>query len=112
MEQPGGGNPPDSFAGWDAGGPLDEGIRPGSIECAVPGSTRRLAIRDSTTAAHLSGKLVKACGEDNVPWGTDSIWYGSLQDQFQAFRERPGPAFVTYGPKTVAPLRRLLGWGA
>ena len=69
-------------------------------------------MRDPTTAAHLSGKLAKACGEDNVPWGTDSIWYGSLQDQFQAFRERPGPAFVTYGPKTVAPLRRLLGWGA
>jgi hypothetical protein len=29
---------------------------------------------------------VKHCGEDNVLWGTDSIWYGSPQDQIQAFR--------------------------
>ena len=32
------------------------------------------------------GKLIKHCGEDNVLWGTDSIWYGSPQDQIQAFR--------------------------
>jgi uncharacterized protein len=25
-------------------------------------------------------------GQDNVLWGTDSIWYGSPQDQIQAFR--------------------------
>src|SRR5262249_47239193 len=29
---------------------------------------------------------VKYCGENNVLWGTDSIWYGSPQDQIQAFR--------------------------
>ena len=28
----------------------------------------------------------KAAGESNVLWGTDSIWYGSPQDQIQAFR--------------------------
>ena len=32
------------------------------------------------------GKLLKYCGENNVLWGTDSIWYGSPQDQIQAFR--------------------------
>ena len=32
------------------------------------------------------GKLFKYCGENNVLWGTDSIWYGSPQDQIQAFR--------------------------
>jgi hypothetical protein len=32
------------------------------------------------------GKLIKHCGEDNVLWGTDSIWYGSPQDQITAFR--------------------------
>jgi hypothetical protein len=32
------------------------------------------------------GKLLKYCGQDNVLWGTDSIWYGSPQDQIQAFR--------------------------
>jgi uncharacterized protein len=29
---------------------------------------------------------VKYVGADNVLWGTDSIWYGSPQDQIQAFR--------------------------
>ena len=50
------------------------------------GSTWRFAMRDPDTAAHALGKLFKYCGEDNVLWGTDSIWYGSPQDQIQAFR--------------------------
>jgi hypothetical protein len=29
---------------------------------------------------------MKACGPGNILWGTDSIWYGSPQDQIQAFR--------------------------
>lgn len=37
-------------------------------------------------AAHLMGKLQTCFGEDRICWGTDSIWYGSLQDQIQAFR--------------------------
>ena len=43
-------------------------------------------MRDMDSAAHGVGKLVKHLGEDNVLWGTDSIWYGSPQDQIQAFR--------------------------
>ena len=43
-------------------------------------------MRDPTSAAHALGKLIKAVGEDNVLWGTDSIWYGSPQDQIEAFR--------------------------
>jgi hypothetical protein len=43
-------------------------------------------MRDPEQAAHALGKLIKYCGEDNVLWGTDSIWYGSPQDQIQAFR--------------------------
>jgi hypothetical protein len=43
-------------------------------------------MRDPEQAAHALGKLVKHCGPDNVLWGTDSIWYGSPQDQIQAFR--------------------------
>jgi uncharacterized protein len=50
------------------------------------GSTWRIVMRNTETAAHLLGKLVKHVGEDNVLWGTDSIWYGSPQDQIQAFR--------------------------
>jgi predicted TIM-barrel fold metal-dependent hydrolase len=50
------------------------------------GSTWRFLMRDPEQAAHGMGKLIKACGENNVLWGTDSIWYGSPQDQIQAFR--------------------------
>ena len=50
------------------------------------GSTWRFLMRDPDAAAHGIGKLLKYAGEDNVLWGTDSIWYGSPQDQIQAFR--------------------------
>ncbi len=65
---------------------LENGIKPGSNVYPELGSTWRLAMRDPDTAAHTIGKLVKYCGENNVLWGTDSIWYGSPQDQIQAFR--------------------------
>jgi uncharacterized protein len=59
------------------------------------GSTWRFVMRDPTTAAHLLGKLLKHIGEDNVLWGTDSIWYGSPQDQIQAFRSfQIAPALI------------------
>jgi len=50
------------------------------------GSTWRYLMREPDQAAHLLGKLLRTFGEDNVLWGTDSIWYGSPQDQIQAFR--------------------------
>jgi predicted TIM-barrel fold metal-dependent hydrolase len=62
------------------------GIQPGSNVYAELGSTWRFLMRDPTQAAHGLGKLLKHCGPDNVLWGTDSIWYGSPQDQIQAFR--------------------------
>jgi predicted TIM-barrel fold metal-dependent hydrolase len=65
---------------------LENNVKPGSNVYAELGSTWRLAMKDLDTAAHVIGKLVKYCGEDNVLWGTDSIWYGSPQDQIQAFR--------------------------
>ncbi|HYG53680.1 MAG TPA: amidohydrolase family protein [Burkholderiales bacterium] len=61
-------------------------VRPGSNVYAELGSTWRYLMRDPEQAAHAMGKLIKHCGEDNVLWGTDSIWYGSPQDQIQAFR--------------------------
>jgi uncharacterized protein len=148
---------------------LQNGVKPNSNVYGELGSTWRLAMRDPDTAAHTIGKLVKYCGENNVLWGTDSIWYGSPQDQIQAFRtfqispelrdkhgyseitpslrakifglnalkiypvapdvvkkhvrqdkvalkrqeyrERPDPAFVTYGPKTRREFLNLLSWG-
>lgn len=64
----------------------DNGLGPGSNVYAELGSTWRYLMRDPDSAAHAVGKLLKYCGEDNVLWGTDSIWYGSPQDQIQAFR--------------------------
>ncbi len=61
-------------------------VKPGSNVYAELGSTWRFLMRDPEQAAHGVGKLIKACGESNVLWGTDSIWYGSPQDQIQAFR--------------------------
>ena len=62
------------------------GIGPGGNVYAELGSTWRFLMRDPEQAAHGLGKLLKHCGPDNVLWGTDSIWYGSPQDQIQAFR--------------------------
>src|SRR5690606_7758382 len=64
----------------------DNGIGPGGNVYAELGSTWRFLMRDPDAAAHGVGKLLKYCGPDNVLWGTDSIWYGSPQDQIQAFR--------------------------
>lgn len=64
----------------------EEGIGHGSNVYAELGSTWRGLIRDTDSAAHGIGKLIKHLGEENVLWGTDSVWYGSPQDQIQAFR--------------------------
>jgi hypothetical protein len=37
-------------------------------------------------AAHVLGKLLAHLGEDRILWGTDCIWFGSPQEQIQAFR--------------------------
>jgi predicted TIM-barrel fold metal-dependent hydrolase len=62
------------------------GVSPGSNVFAELGSTWRFLMRDPEQAAHALGKLLAHVGENNVLWGTDSIWYGSPQDQIQAFR--------------------------
>lgn len=65
---------------------IDNGIAPNSNVYADLGSTWRMWMQDPDSAAHGMGKLLKYVGEDRVVWGTDSIWYGSPQDQIQAFR--------------------------
>jgi hypothetical protein len=64
----------------------DAGVHPGGNVYAELGSTWRAVMGDPDQAAHVLGKLLSAVGEDNILWGTDSIWYGSPQDQIQAFR--------------------------
>jgi hypothetical protein len=62
------------------------GIGAGGNVYAELGSTWRSVMGSPTEAAHVLGKLLATFGEDRVVWGTDSIWYGSPQDQIQAFR--------------------------
>lgn len=63
---------------------LDAGL-PKNVYAEL-GSTWRFVMRDPEQAAHLLGKLLRHLGPDQILWGTDSIWYGSPQDQIQAFR--------------------------
>lgn len=62
------------------------GVGPGSNVYAELGSTWWNALRDPDEAAHVLGKLLVAVGPDRLLWGTDSVWYGSPQDQIEAFR--------------------------
>ncbi|MDW3217696.1 MAG: amidohydrolase family protein [Acidimicrobiales bacterium] len=64
----------------------DAGVEPGANVYAELGSTWRFLMSRPDQAAHVLGKLLVACGPDNILWGTDSIWYGSPQDQIEAFR--------------------------
>jgi predicted TIM-barrel fold metal-dependent hydrolase len=50
------------------------------------GSTWRFLMTQPEAAAHMLGKLLLHLGEDRILWGTDSIWYGTPQDQISAFR--------------------------
>lgn len=64
----------------------ENGIGPDGNVYAELGSTWRYVMRDPEQAAHLLGKLLVHLGPDRILWGTDSVWYGSPQDQIQAFR--------------------------
>ncbi len=64
----------------------DNGIPPNSNVYAELGSTWRFLMTRSDQSAHVIGKLLKYVGKERVVWGTDSIWYGTPQDQIRAFR--------------------------
>jgi predicted TIM-barrel fold metal-dependent hydrolase len=64
----------------------ENGVKPDSNVYVDLGSTWRMLMRNPNSAAHGIGKLLKYVGVNRVLWGTDSIWYGSPQDQIVAFR--------------------------
>ena len=65
----------------------DAGFRPNQGNLyAEMGSLWRYFMSRPDEAAHVMGKLLRHFGEERILWGTDSIWYGSPQDQIQAFR--------------------------
>lgn len=64
----------------------DSGVGPGENVYAELGTTWYMLMAHPREAAHVLGKLLSALGEDNVVWGTDSIWYGPSQPMIDAFR--------------------------
>ena len=64
----------------------------------------------------MLGKLLLAVGEDNVIWGTDSIWYGPSQVSIDAFRAFQIPAAYRerYGYPELTPgiKQKILGLNA
>jgi uncharacterized protein len=92
------------------------GVGPNQNVYAELGTTWYRLFQAPDQAAHVLGKLLRYVGEDNVLWGTDSIWYGSPQDQIQALRgfeistelqERYG-----YPPLTDARKAKIFGQNA
>jgi predicted TIM-barrel fold metal-dependent hydrolase len=65
---------------------MQNGIGAGGNVYAELGTTWFALIRRPRAAAHVLGKLIKHFGEDNVVWGSDSIFYGSQQPLIDAFR--------------------------
>ena len=94
---------------------MREAGRPKNVYAEL-GSTWRFVMRDPDQAAHLMGKLLVTFGEDNILWGTDSIWYGSPQDQIQAFRafeiSREFQERFGYPALTPAIKRKIFGLNA
>jgi predicted TIM-barrel fold metal-dependent hydrolase len=94
----------------------DAGVGKGQNVYAELGSTWFVAMRDPNEAAHVLGKLLATVGEDNIVWGTDSIWYGSPQVQIDAFRSfEITPEFQDrfgYPALTDEAKRRILGLNA
>lgn len=64
----------------------DSGIGPGGNVYGELGSTWFLATARPREAAHVIGKLLVALGEDNIVWGTDSVWYGPTQQLLDSLR--------------------------
>ena len=64
----------------------DAGVGPGGNVYAELGTTWYMVMPHPREAAHVLGKLLVALGEDNIVWGTDSIWYGPAQPLIDAFR--------------------------
>jgi predicted TIM-barrel fold metal-dependent hydrolase len=94
----------------------ESGLGRGSNVYAELGTTWFSLIRRPREAAHLLGKLVAVLGEDNVIWGTDSIWYGSAQPLVDALRAFQIPEEMCeefgYSPLTPSTKAKIFGENA
>jgi predicted TIM-barrel fold metal-dependent hydrolase len=95
---------------------LGAGIGPGANVYAELGSTWFAVIRRPVEAAHVIGKMLRYFGEDNVLWGSDSIWYGSQQPLINALRsfQIPDEMCRRYGYSKLTPAvkDKILGGNA
>ncbi len=80
------------------------------------GTTWRSVMTDPIRAGHVLGKLLKACGEDRILFGSDCIWTGSPQEQIAALRAFEISTALTeahgYPPLTREAKRKILGLNA
>lgn len=80
------------------------------------GSTWWSVLGDPDKAAHVLGKLLAHFGPERIRWGTDSVWYGSPQQQIEAFRafEITPEAQERFGYPALTPevKRRIFGQNA
>ena len=95
----------------------DVGLGPGGNVYAELGTTWFMLLSRPVDAAHVLGKLLEHLGEDNIIWGTDSIWYGPTQPVLDAFRafQIPDAMCEEFGyPKLTPEAKRkiLAGNGA
>ena len=94
----------------------DAGLGPHDNVYAELGTTWYLLMAHPHEAAHVLGKLLSALGEDNLLWGTDSIWYGSPQPLIDAFRafQIPEAYSQRYGYPQLTPTakEKILGLNA
>lgn len=94
----------------------ESGLGAGSNVYAELGTTWFAMIRRPIEAAHVLGKLIAVLGEDNVIWGTDSIWYGGAQPLIDAFRAFQIPEHMCeafgYEPLTASVKAKILGLNA
>jgi hypothetical protein len=97
------------------------GVGPGQNVYAELGTTWQIAsthpiVGGPQAMAHVLGKLLLAVGEDNVVWGTDSIWYGSPQSQIESFLQFQIPESMRsqygYPELTLDIKRKILGLNA
>jgi hypothetical protein len=107
-----------------AAGKYVAGAEPGSLS---PSSTRRLPniyaelgttmasmiVTFPTVWAHLIGQLLYYMGEDNIVFGSDSLWYGGPQWQIEALWRFQIPESIAnrwnYPELTKAAKRKILG---
>jgi predicted TIM-barrel fold metal-dependent hydrolase len=53
---------------------------------AEMGSAWAISMRDPVVAQHYVGKMLKYVGMDRLVWGSECVWYGSPQNQIEAFK--------------------------